>query len=327
MADAKRKPVLTERDRAVLRSLVESRVMTLGQIGALHFTGYEYAKKRMQQLKAAAYIAERRPRSNPGRYYPSILSLARQGFEAFIDGSSQEDAPITWDCMRERLDVSGNTLQHELEVVDMKVAFVNALRARCDLDLREFSTNPNRYQFNTEHLESGQVVILRADGFARVCDRSGTEHAFFFEWDRSTEAHRKLGVKAFGYQRYIESGAFALWSGGVADPVRYPVRVVFVLPNEERRNNVAEHFARLRHPRTAQRIATDGLLLTTHEEFLRDPLGEIYLDPAGYRDALRGSPFDPERYKSSGRVCGRDRLVAANVAMKSLIEGDPPCGK
>ena len=77
------KPVLSERDRSVFRDLIESRVMTLSQITALHFGGrYEYAKKRLQLLKSVDYVSERKPRQNPGHFFPSMLSLARPGFDA-----------------------------------------------------------------------------------------------------------------------------------------------------------------------------------------------------------------------------------------------------
>ena len=138
----------------MFRDLIESRVMTLAQISELHFAGsYEYAKKRLQLLKSVDYIAERKPKHNPGRYFASTLSLARPGFEAFADDPFVIDERMRWDDLCSRLDFAESTLAHELEVVDMKVAFVKAIRAASGLTLDEFSTYPRRYEFTTEHLE------------------------------------------------------------------------------------------------------------------------------------------------------------------------------
>ena len=317
------KPVLSERDRSVFRDLIESRVMTLAQISELHFAGgYEYAKKRLQLLKSVDYIAERKPKHNPGRYFASTLSLARPGFEAFADDPFIVEERMRWDDLRSRLDFAESTLAHELEVVDMKVAFTKAIRTAGSLALEEFSTYPRRYEFTTEHLEKGAPFTLKPDAYARVSGIDQVEEAFFFEWDRSSEAHRKLGIKAFGYQRYFDSGAFAIWNGMTPEErERYPFTPVFILPNDERRNNTAEHLVRLRHPKSGARLRRDAILLTTHAEFLADPLAAIYITPAGYQVATRGTSYDPEVHKATTRLSTRDRLVAVRIEKATLLGG------
>src|SRR5688572_475912 len=68
---------LQERDLELLRGLFESRIMTLDHIAALHFSGKrEMAKKRVQKLKAAGYLAERpRQASEPAIMHITGLSL------------------------------------------------------------------------------------------------------------------------------------------------------------------------------------------------------------------------------------------------------------
>lgn len=329
MTTSNHKPQLSDRDRLVFRDLIESRVMTLAQISALHFDGsYEYAKKRLQQLKAAAYVSERKARSNPGRYFASMLSLARGGFAAVADEPFVRHERMSWDDLRGRLDFSEATLAHEIEVIDMKVAFTQAIRAVPSLVLEEFSTHPRRFQFDTEHLERERIFTLKPDAYARVVPRGdGVERAFFFEWDRSSEARRKLGIKAWGYQRYFDSGAFALWNGvpdkrngvPVEERDRYPLTPIFVLPNAERRNNTAEHLLQLRQPKTGKRLRRDAVLLTTHAEFLANPLGSIYLTLAGYREATAGTVYDPDRHKTTTRVIERDRLVELRARKSALF--------
>jgi len=50
-----------ERDLRILRNLFESRIMTAAHIAALHFDGKrEMTKKRLQKLKVAGLLGERR---------------------------------------------------------------------------------------------------------------------------------------------------------------------------------------------------------------------------------------------------------------------------
>src|SRR5579862_2764558 len=69
---------LQDRDFALLRGLFESRVMTIVHIATLYFDGKrEYTKKRLQKLKSAGLISERKRRVNE----PSILFLTRKSFD------------------------------------------------------------------------------------------------------------------------------------------------------------------------------------------------------------------------------------------------------
>ena|ERR1051326_2614404 len=73
---------IQERDIALLRGLFESRVMTATQIASLFFDGKpEAAKKRLQKLKAAEFVGERRRRA----YEPSVLSLTPKAFVLLRD--------------------------------------------------------------------------------------------------------------------------------------------------------------------------------------------------------------------------------------------------
>src|ERR1700722_10245128 len=65
-----------DRDIALIRGLFESRIMTIEHATALYFNGTgEYAKKRLQKIKAAGFIGER-PRRTFDR---SVLFLTRKG--------------------------------------------------------------------------------------------------------------------------------------------------------------------------------------------------------------------------------------------------------
>jgi hypothetical protein len=65
------------RDLELLRSLFESRVMTADHIAVLYFNGSrEAAKKRLQKLKTAGFIGERKRKA----YEPAVLSLTSKAF-------------------------------------------------------------------------------------------------------------------------------------------------------------------------------------------------------------------------------------------------------
>jgi hypothetical protein len=69
--------VVQDRDCIFLRGLFESRIMTAEHITMLYFDGRnEAAKKRLQKLKAAGFIAERKRHA----FEPAILFLTRKAF-------------------------------------------------------------------------------------------------------------------------------------------------------------------------------------------------------------------------------------------------------
>src|SRR5438132_989366 len=69
---------LKKRDLAVLRGLFECRVMTALHIAGVFFDGKrEYSKKRLQKMKAAGLVGERRRRVNePAALFLTSKALA-----------------------------------------------------------------------------------------------------------------------------------------------------------------------------------------------------------------------------------------------------------
>ena len=116
---------IQERDLAILRGLFESRVMTSAHVAALHFGGRkEAAKKRLQKLKAAGFIGERARRV----YESSVLYLSRKAITFLREqGILSEYPQLGPFSLEKRARVSDLTLQHELEVMDVKTAFHAAI--------------------------------------------------------------------------------------------------------------------------------------------------------------------------------------------------------
>ena len=308
-----------DRDIAFLRSLFESRVMTLAHATALHFGGKsEAAKKRIQKLKAAGVVRERQRRP----YEPSVLSLTSQAFKLLHERGQLAAYPhIGIAALEKRGQVSEMTLKHELAVVDIKTAVASAIAATAHLQLAEFTTWPALIQFMASPTSTAPDVVVKPDGYLRLhkteAEGGVFEHLFFLEVDRSTEQHETLLQKAACYIDYYRRGGLAVRCG--ASPERYkefPFRVLFVFNTAERRNNMAERLLANRPP-----ILTQALL-TTRSELVQNALGSIWIRPAEYRDTVQGTAFEVFRQDQTiyRRQSEREILVEKRIQKRHLLD-------
>jgi hypothetical protein len=279
MPDKKNAIEIQPRDFELLRGLFESRVMTLAHAGALYFPGTtDMAKKRIQKLKAAGFIRERPRRVSD----PSVLFLTRKAFELLQKKGKLADYPrIGLTDLERRADVSKLTMDHELQVIDVKAAMVSAIRSMPAYTVAEFSTWPRLYEFPACRPD-GQTVTMRPDGYVRIheklADGGVSEHAFFLEVDTGTEVLDRVVEKCLNYRDYQRSGGFAVFCGGSRMEAKaYPFQVLIVCQSEKRRNNLAQQLLRTDPP-----FAT-MILITTSAGCTNDPCGNIWLTPAAYR--------------------------------------------
>jgi hypothetical protein len=277
---------LQERDFAMLCGLFESRLMTATHIAALHFAGSkEAAKKRLQKVKAAGLISERKRRVNE----PAVLFLTRKGFTLLSNENLLSDYPrLSAAAFEKRADVSALTIRHELEVMDVKAAFYSALKDSETFSIVEFSTWPRLHEFKAMRPGYDSVEILvKPDGFIRIHEKEKdggvSEHTFFLEVDRSTETQGTLVNRAGCYLDYYKSGGFAVANGAPrSDYKEFPFRVLIVLKTAERRNNTAARLVQGNPPiRTL-------VYLSTLQEVLADPIGGVWVRPADYDPATTG---------------------------------------
>jgi hypothetical protein len=280
---------LQDRDFALLHGLFESRVMTAAHIAALYFDGRkEASKKRLQKIKAAGLVAERKRRVNE----PSVLFLTRKANALLNEKGLLSEFPnLSPAVFEKRANVSDLTIRHELEVMDVKAAFYSALGKSESFSIAEFSTWPRLHEFKARRPGyEGLEVSVKPDGFVRLHEKEKddgvSEHTFFLEVDRSTETQETLVSRAGCYLDYYKSGGFAVRNGAPRSVYKeFPFRVLIVLKNAERRNNTAERLLESNPP-----ILT-LVHLSTFAEVMADPLGEIWIRPVDYREAIKGSPF------------------------------------
>jgi len=319
-AQISRRFELQPRDFATLRTLFESRVMTAAQAAVLFFDNRpEAAKKRLQILKCAGLIATRPRRSNE----PAVLYLPLPGLKLLqSEGILSEYPSLDLPTLERRAQVRDSTVRHELEVMDVKVAFHSAFSNSSTSSLVEFSTWPLLHQFESKTPDGrSHSVLVKPDGYIQIVTAagasSGEDHHFFLELDRSTESLDTLVAKAAIYLSHYRCGGFAARNGAPRSRFReYPIRVLFVLKSAERRNNLAERLISHSPP-----ILTMAYL-TTFEEVCRDPLGSIWIRPLDLRTALQeteGSPtrHHPQRPYSRNRL--RDALIESRISKQRLF--------
>jgi hypothetical protein len=275
--------------------------MTTAHAAALHFSGRkEAAKKRLQKLRGAGLINERGRRVNES----SILFLSRKGFSLLSEHNLLADFPaLSAAAFEKRADVSALTLRHELDVMDVKAAVYSALRESVSLKIVEFSTWPRLHEFKaTRSVPDGPEILVKPDGFIRIHEQEKDgglfEHTFFLELDRSTETQSTLVSRLGCYLNYYKSGGFALANGSSQSAYKdFPFRVLVLLKNTERRNNTAERLLENNPP-----ILTMAYL-STSKEFIANPLGEIWIRPTDYREAITNGrierPVSPGIYRRS----------------------------
>jgi Replication-relaxation len=311
---------LLNRDLAILGGLFESRVMSAAHIAALYFSGSkEAAKKRLQKLKSAGLISERKRRVNE----PSVLFLTRKGFTLLSNENFLSEFPrLSATAFEKRADVSALTIRHELEVMDVKAAFYSALKNSEIFSTAEFSTWPQLHEFKA--LRPGYdatEVLVKPDGFIRIHEKEKdggvSEHTFFLEVDRSTETQSTLVNRAGCYLDYYKSGGFAVANGALRSGYKdFPFRVLIVLKSAERRDNTAKRLLESNPPiRTL-------VYLSTFDEVSKNPVGNIWVRPVDYREALGFVVSSKHLHpaKVYRRQSQREALVEKTIKKLTLFE-------
>jgi hypothetical protein len=270
---------LQPRDIALLRDFFEARIMTLAHVSALHFNGKSpMAKKRVQRLKSAGLLRERPRRISD----PSVLFLSLKAFRFLRANGHLTDYPgIDEASFEKRSQVSSLTVRHELEVMDVKTAMIRAISETPQFAVAEFSTWPVLYKFKAWR-PNGERAVIKPDGFIRIHrkepDGGLSEHIFFLEVDRSTEALDVLADRARSYIDYYRTGGLAVRFGSTTDKYKeFPFRVLVVCKSAERQRNLA-----LRLLRNTPAITTQ-MWLSQLSDVTADPLAPIWDRPADYR--------------------------------------------
>jgi hypothetical protein len=273
------------RDLEFLQLLLHTRILTLRHAAALVFNGSgEAAKKRIQKLKSAGLVLEKRRKA----YEPGILFLSQKGFECLRRENALPELCNNEFVFAKRKDVSELTLRHELAVLDIKTVFHQAAENEKNLSLAEFATWPWLYEFFINDTREGQKTV-KPDGYIRLheqdADGEQWEHLFFLEMDRGTEKLETLVQKAVRYNQFYREGGMATRHNQPKEAYQdFPFRVLFVVKSEQRKNNLATMLLQATTPITTQ------AWIAIFEDVIKQPFAPIWLEPRALQQTGAGCP-------------------------------------
>jgi hypothetical protein len=227
---------LTPRERAIIDTLDRLRVATTEQLRRIHFADLTtHSAARQAPALLASLVA-----------LQVVVKLERQvggvraGSKAAVWSLDTAGQRLASSCGpaggRERKrpwTPSLSFLAHRLAVSEVFTGLSERQQAGT-VDLLDFDAEPLSWRrFTSAH---GGPAYLKPDAFVRV-GVDEVERAAFVEIDRDTESRSTLAVKLRAYRQYWETGREQARRG-------YFPRVVFAVPDEARREVVADLFDR-----------------------------------------------------------------------------------
>jgi len=215
---------LSDRDRAVLATLLRVRAATSGQLERLHFTDVSARQARLALASLVSRrLVTRLPRRVGGTRAGSagyVYALDVAGLRLVRAGLARAQRP--WP-------LGLPFLRHTLAISELYARLVEADRAG-GLALVDFATEPHCWR--SFYGPGGARGTLKPDAFV-VLRLDGFEDRWFIEVDRATESLPTIGRKCEAYRRYWQSGAEQERSGV------FP-RVLWVAPNDTRAEALAD---------------------------------------------------------------------------------------
>lgn len=219
---------LSDRDRAILRSVDDHQFLTVGHLETLHFDAIAPSARSRIARRVLARLRGLRVLDALDRRIGGIRS-GSQGliYHVGVAGDRILDRPVRRGS-RLRYEPSARFLAHRLAVADAHIALVVADRNQ-DIELIASAVEPSTWRRYTG-IGAAQR-ILKPDLFAETAPHGGGDmvRAWFIEIDRGTEHIPTLLKKCHEYETYRQTGieqdrhgAFPLviWSMSHADPAK-----------------------------------------------------------------------------------------------------------
>jgi hypothetical protein len=226
---------LSQRELAVLASLEQLRLLTTAHIQRLHLIDgsdasntrrTQYLLKRLHHLKLVVRLSR-------------IIGGVRAGSAGVVYGISGLGVAVllgTDHARRRRVWETKPYFQdHMLAVSGLYVALVQAQRTHPDIEVLSFGAEPAAWRRFTG--VGGELVILKPDAVAQVGIGDLVLTAFV-EADLGTESLPTIYGKCLRYLAYWNSGLEQQRHGV------FPL-VVWLVPDDHRRNNIAQVIDRL----------------------------------------------------------------------------------
>ena len=189
---------LSERDLAILDSVLEHRFLTAGQIEQLHFAehtsgeaGARVCRRVLRRLSGDRLLArlDRRVGGVRAGSASFVYAIGPAGSRLLHNGRRFSEPSLTF-------------LEHTLAIADARVALVKAMRAG-QLELLRVEVEPACWRRYTG--TGGAAEIVRPDLYV-VTGSGAFEDCWFLEIDRGTESPAAVRRKCRAYQAYWQSG-------------------------------------------------------------------------------------------------------------------------
>ncbi|MGU3500917.1 replication-relaxation family protein [Mycobacterium sp. C31M] len=219
---------LSDRDRAILRSVDDHQFLTVGHLETLHFDAIAATARGRITRRVLARLRGLRVLDVLDRRIGGIRS-GSQGliYHVGVAGDRILDRPVRRGA-RLRYEPSARFLAHRLAVADAHIALVVADRNK-DIELIDSAVEPATWRRYTGIGAARR--ILKPDLFAETAPHGGGDmvRAWFLEVDLGTEHIPTLLTKCREYEAYRQTGieqdrhgAFPLvvWSLAHADPAK-----------------------------------------------------------------------------------------------------------
>lgn len=195
---------LTDRDRAILRSVHQHRFLTVRQIQSLHFAGLAPTSARRTVKRVLARLRDLR-----------VLGALTQRVGGFHGGSEGliHHVDATGDrilrgrsgrsARRATHDPSARFVNHRLAIADAHVALTEADRAR-QIELTDSAVEPATWRAFVGVGAARRT--LKPDLYAETATTDDFVHAWFIEVDLGTESIPTLLAKCREYEAYRQTG-------------------------------------------------------------------------------------------------------------------------
>jgi len=274
---------IDERDVAILRALLEHKILTTDQLFVLFFRSLRRCQHRLKDLTDLGLIGSFDPKRNfaSGRL-PDHRFLTELGVSLLAHRDNVRRGQLPW--VPDETYADNKNLLHRIGVNAFFCALVEASRATEGHCLQRWA--PER----KVRTRAGEI---QPDGFGRYLHPGGAVE-FYLEYDRGTEGPAALTRKLRSYLRFL---------GGWGEGAPFP-NVLVVVPTHSREGDVGKGLAAAGGGPGKN---ADLPLFVTSEALLnaRGVLGAVWAAADGERVRLTELPTVDAAPYERGRCLGR----------------------
>jgi hypothetical protein len=309
--DPTKRVVFQKRDAEIIYEIFKDQFLTAKQINSLFFNSLNACQVRLRKLYDAGCLRRTYAPVSFGTS-EAIYSPTKKGIDFVKKTLNLNELNFKSATYR----VSPTKQRHEIEVNQLKVSLIQALRKRPEIELLFCLKGPKTWDYvkdpNPKSQEKREFIPIRPDRFFGLKVKDNCQY-FFLELDRGTMRLSEFQRKLRGYKAYYFSGGFLKKYGKKDQEIKdLPFRVLIVAPTEKRRNNLIEQ---------ALLIGSNLMMwFTTFDKAEKDFLGKIWLRGRDYKEVFKDfSQKEQERIRTTHRWEERDKIVREKTNFLSLL--------